>query len=85
MKVRHSFIVVFVVRHCVGFNGHKGSVERSSLQSIMADNYTMDFNRAKIRCPLDMIKDYRNTKMVRSYIYEWDKLKRTIWRNSPAF
>ncbi len=49
MKVQNnSFIVLFVVRQCVGFNGHKGSVERSSLQSIMADNYTMDFNGAKI-------------------------------------
>ncbi len=34
---------------------------------------------------LDFIKDYRNTKTVYFYAYEWEKLQRTMWQNSPAF
>ncbi len=30
-------------------------------------------------------KDYRDTKTVHSYTYEWEKLQRAIWRNSPIF
>ncbi len=29
-------------------------------------------------------KDYRNTKTVHSYTYEWENLQRAIWRDSPA-
>ncbi len=34
---------------------------------------------------LTAAKDYRNTKTVHSYTYEWEKVQRAIWQDSPAF